>query len=708
MITGYEVLISVDMSMDLNKIFGQYKDRKIALYGLGTETERALHFLDEDYEVIGLMDSFRTDGEIFGKQIISLENAVNAGVGLIIVVARPGSCRAIAKAVGGRCQKEGIALMDIRGKNLMETAEVSYQFSHVNGVTKAELVEKISSAEVVSFDLFDTLVMRQTLSSDDVAELVECRLREKGIFIEDFRKRRLESEKELSRDTAPALTEIYQKMLERLDNSNVKDLTAEELAELEWTVDFELLVPRKEVCDIFRETFDSGKKVYIVSDTYYSKNQLAQILEKCGIVDYTDILSSSDCRLGKSQGLYQCLTGQGKRYLHIGDDVVADVEKARDCGFDTCRVFSGLDLLEEVGYLGLTEYVRSLSDRLRAGMFVSVLFNSPFQFEDMDRRMYIHYAYEIGYLICAPMISDFVLWFRQHMKERRFQNIWFSARDGYLIKKMYEHLAHMSDDKEETLYFLTSRTAAIRAGVRDENDIQYVDEMKFSGGLEENLRERFGIDLSGWEYHDVLLNRNSLMGYRDIILQKTRKSYENYRKYIRKLKIADGDIAFFDFVAKGTVQMYVQKLTHNHLKGFYFLQLEKEHMKEKELDIQAFYGDEEKDCCAIYDNYYILETMLTAPHPSVKEFDESGNPVFADETRSERDMQCIEKAQKGILDYFKTYIRICPEAERVGNKKLDEVFLELIHKIKITDPDFLNLVVEDSFFNRMTKISDMI
>lgn len=701
---------SVNMSMDINQIFEQYEDKKIVLYGLGTETKRALHCLNENYDIIGLMDSFRTDGEIFGKQIISLDDAVNAGAGLIIVVARPGSCRAIAKAIGGRCQKEDIVLMDIRGKNLLEMAEVSYQFSHVDGVTKAELKEKIRSAEAVSFDLFDTLVMRQTLSSDDVAELVDCRLREKGIFIEDFRKRRLESEKELSRDTAPALTEIYQNVLERLDSSSAKDLTAKKLAELEWTVDFELLVPRKEVCDIFREAFDSGKKVYIVSDTYYSRRQLAPILEKCGIIKYTDILSSSDCKVSKMQGLYEILKDRAgsKRCLHIGDDITADIEKARDCGFDTCRVFSGLDLLEEAGYLGLEEYVKSLSDRLRAGMFVSVLFNSPFQFEDTDRSIYIHNAYEIGYLICAPMISDFVLWFRRHMRERRFQNIWFSARDGYLIKKMYEHLAWMSNDKEETLYFLTSRTAAIRAGVRDENDIQYVDEMKFSGRLEENLRERFGIDPGDREYHDVLLNQNSLLRYRDIILEKTQKSYENYRKYITKLKIADGDIAFFDFVAKGTIQMYVQKLTHNHLKGFYFLQLEKEHMKAKELDIQAFYGDGEKDCCAVYDNYYILETMLTAPHPSVKEFDESGNPVFADETRSERDMQCFGKAQKGIFDYFKTYIRLCPEAERTENKKLDEVFLELIHKIQITDPDFLNLVVEDSFFNRMTKIADVI
>ena len=125
------VEMSVDLSAartaDMDKIFGQYKNRKIALYGLGTETERALHALGEGYEIVGLMDSFRTDGELFGKNIISFDHAVIAGVGLIIVVARPGSCRAIAKTIGERCRREGIVLMDIRGKNLLETRKVSYK-----------------------------------------------------------------------------------------------------------------------------------------------------------------------------------------------------------------------------------------------------------------------------------------------------------------------------------------------------------------------------------------------------------------------------------------------------------------------------------------------------------------------------------------------------------------------------------------------------
>lgn len=701
--------MGLDKALEKDKVFGQYKDSRTALYGLGTETERALRDLENQYEIVGLLDSFRTDGELYGKRIISFDEAVGAGIRLIIAVARPGSCRAIAKRIGSRCRREGIALLDIRGKDLLETGRVSYCFPDIGGETKAELEKKIRDADVVSFDLFDTLVMRQTLSSDDVPVYVDCRLKEKGIFIRDFGRKRLASEKELSRNAAPTLVEIYQNLLEK-SADQAANITAEQLADLEWRIDLELIAPRKEVCDIFRRSVESGKDVYILSDTYYNKSQLAQILEKCAVTKYMDILSSSDCGVGKTQGLFKVLKDRerSKRCLHIGDDIVADIEKARDYGFETYRVYSAADLFEAVGELGMSDCVESLSDHLKTGMFLARIFNSPFQFENEDKQIVIHNAYDIGYLICASMINDFVIWFWFNMKENHFRNIWFSARDGYLIKQMYEYMNQTSHDEEKTLYFLTSRIAAIRAGVRDDKDIRYIDEMKFSGTLEENMKERFGIDIGERACENDIKEEKGLMQWADIILKKAQKSYENYQKYINKLKIEQGDIAFFDFVAKGTIQMYMQRLTDNHLKGFYFLQLEKEHMKEMELDIQSFYEDERADACAIYDDYYILETILTAPHPTVKEFNDAGEPVFADETRSEREILCFRQVQQGIYDHFKTYIKLCPYAQRTLNKKLDEEFLELIHKVKITDLDFLNLVVEDSFFNRMTNVEDVI
>lgn len=697
--------------LDLVQLFEKYKNRKIAIYGLGTESEKALAILDGAYEIIGLLDGFTEEGELYGKPIVSLQYAIQKKVELIIVVARPGSCKAITKRIGNCCRENQIALIDIRGKDLLAVNRVSYDFSHIDSVTKEEFKDKIREAEVVSFDLFDTLIMRQTLSSTDVIRYVNCSLQEKGINIEDFCRRRLSSEKDLSKHTAPTLTQIYDNMLAKLDNDFGGDeITAKVLADLEWNIDFNFIIPRYEVCNIFREAVACGKRVYVVSDTYYSKHQLAEILQKCGITKYTDILSSSDYKTSKTQKLYSILKDKekDKTILHIGDDIVADIESANKWGIASCRLFSGSDLWEAIGNLGLSGNTDLLSDCLRIGMFVSRIFNSPFQFETEDKRITVSDAYDIGYLFCAPMISDFVLWFYQQIQEQKQKNIWFSARDGYLIKKMYEHLLESYNQENETTYFFTSRIAAIRAGIQSKEDIQYVDGMKFSGTLEENLRERFGIEANVLEKESFSNEDTGLMKYKNAILDNARKEHHNYQKYLDRLNIEKGDIVFFDFVAKGTCQMFIQRLVDNHLKGLYFLQLETEDMSDKELDIHSFYSKEETDTSVIYDNYYILETLLTAPHPSVQGFDENGYPVFAEETRCDKAIRCFERAQEGIFDYFKTYMGLCPESERTVNKELDEIFLKLIQDIKITHTDFLNLMIEDPFFNRNTKITDVL
>lgn len=474
--------------MGIKNLFADYKYTKIALYGLGTETEKVLKEFAKDYEIVGLLDGFQENGELYGKSIISLDDAIKKEVKLIIVVARPSSCRAIAKRIGDICRKNEISVMDVRGRNLLSTTKVVYDFSNTEGMTRVQLTERIKEADVVSFDLFDTLVMRQTLLSDDVIKFVDCRLQNQGIYIQDFYKRRLASEKELSRYTAPTLTEIYNHMFKRSEESSSKwKITAEQLADLEWNIDFDLIVARKEVCDILKETVADKKKVYIVSDTYYSKNQLKKILKQCGIVEYTDILASSDYRTGKTQNLFKILKEREKekKILHIGDDIVADIESAHRFEIETFRLFSGFGLLELVGNLGFADYMDSLSEHLKIGLFVAKIFNSPFQFETEDKRITISDAYDIGYLLCAPMISDFVLWFYNQIKEQKYENIWFSARDGYLIKKMYAYLMKQYKQEDKSVYFLVSRTAAVRAGMQNEDDIRYVDEMKFSGTLED-------------------------------------------------------------------------------------------------------------------------------------------------------------------------------------------------------------------------------
>ena len=141
-----------------------------------------------------------------------MDRAVAEHVRLILVAARPGSCRAIAKRIGGICREKQIALFDIRGNDLNNVQRVVYDFKEVPGYTKSQVMKKALTYDVVSFDLFDTLIMRQLLFPSDVFELVDDRLRQHGIIIEDFPARRMASEKELSKDRAPRLSEIYTHM----------------------------------------------------------------------------------------------------------------------------------------------------------------------------------------------------------------------------------------------------------------------------------------------------------------------------------------------------------------------------------------------------------------------------------------------------------------------------------------------------------------
>ena len=82
---------------ELLEMLEPYRGRKIAVYGLGLETENILPQLDGVAEVVGLLASYRDEGTIYGREIIPFSRALEEGVALILVVARPGSCKTIAK-----------------------------------------------------------------------------------------------------------------------------------------------------------------------------------------------------------------------------------------------------------------------------------------------------------------------------------------------------------------------------------------------------------------------------------------------------------------------------------------------------------------------------------------------------------------------------------------------------------------------------------
>jgi len=676
----------IDCSKKMDDLKGIQTFDPIALYGLGTETERLISQWGSGPKIVGLLDGFKESGEVFGYPIISLQQAVDLKVERIIVVARPGSCKVIAKRIKDVCLSNGIKVYDVRGNDLLEEKQASYVFSNIATYTKDDLIKKIDESDVISFDFFDTLINRKISDYTDIFDLVANQ-----VDVKELSHIRIAAEKELSRNSSPTLLEIYTWVKEKL--TGIKE-SAEELASIEFQIDSKMVVPRDDMTTIISYAKKTGKKVILTSDTYYSKAQMEELLAKCGLDIFDELFVSCEYGTFKTQKLFSHVieANREKKILHIGNDEFADIEKAKEYGIDTFHIYGNNSIMDALGGMGVESIAETYSDRAKLGLFLSRKFSSPFQFEN-GTNIEINDCFDIGYYICGPMIVDFTQWMIAKKQELGLDGILLCARDGYLLEKIYNRFC---EDKDG-FYFLTSRISAIRAGIMDEDDINYVDSMKFFGTEKESMLVRFGIE----EDVDVK-DRNAL------ILEKAKDKRHNYLKYIDSLNLPDGKLGVFDFVAKGTTQLFLQKFMPQQMRGLYFLQLEPEFMADKGVDIESFYTEKERDTSAIFDNYYILETILTSPMPSVDEFDEAGQPVYAKETRSDENLECVSRMQQGIMQYVDDYLEIVPVSMRKQNKMLDEAFLTLIGKLEITNQSFKNLVVEDPFFGRMTNIVDVL
>lgn len=675
---------------------------KIAIYGLSRETEKWLDKNNYKYEIVGLLDGFREDGEIFGYPIISFDYALECNIKRILVIARPGSCKVIMKRIGEKCREHEIEVYDIYENDLLAPPKELFEYEPSPNYSYNNLLEEISKHEAVSFDLFDTLVMRKVPAISEILELLGYQIGLMGENIDVFVRSRLQSEKINSQNHAPSLVEIYEKM-----NQNVSNFSPTMLAQLEYDMDKKYMLQRYDMVKAFKFAIAEGKKVFITSDSYYSKEQIRGILKEYGIEDGFELLISCEYGTAKTEGLFEylILSAETNDIIHIGDDRLADCDYAAKFNLDYFRVFSANYFWDMLCGDEIEKYASGICDKIKIGLFCSRLFNSPFV-NKKNKHISVTLSYDIGFLFCAPIICDFVLWLNEKIDENKCTNIWFTARDGFLIKKIYA----IFFENVETVYLRYSRFAAIRTGVDNEKALNYVEGMNYSGEFKDNLRQRFGINVNQIDESDIDYKyaENDLMRYKKIIFNQSEKCRNGFYVYLNKLQTNPGKIAYFDFVAKGTCQYFLNKAISNPICGFYYMQLEPDMAEKNGLNIVSFYSEKERVNSAIFDDYYFLETILTSPEPTVLSFDENGIPIYAEETRNKNDIDCIMLVQQAIVDYAGEYRNITKKIGHKINKKLDEALLRLIHNIDISDTEFAYLFIEDPFFNRMTEIKDVL
>lgn len=188
--------------------------------------------------------------------------------------------------------------------------------------------------EIVSFDVYDTLIHRHYVSPHMVFDSVESKLEDMGYDEQNFHIKRCEAER-----LAHLSTVREEVTLDDIYNFYVTDKDCKEiLKKVEIETEIMCVYPDRIMKRIFDVLIKENKKIIIISDMYLSSAVIRKVLNKAGYSGYEKIYVSSDIGLTKGTGrlfAYVLKENEGKSIIHIGDRFRSDYCNARENGMQS-------------------------------------------------------------------------------------------------------------------------------------------------------------------------------------------------------------------------------------------------------------------------------------------------------------------------------------------------------------------------------------
>lgn len=623
------------------KTYESIKEEPLLIYGTGANAENIINICS-DYNIIGVMDVVQKEKMFCGLPVLGYKEVENSGLKRIIVIARPVIVPVIYRRLEKWLEAYDAKIYDVNGNNIAELVNGNIIESKYFELSYNDIREKIRKYDAISFDIFDTLLMRKCFEPRDVFKLVEKKF-EKKLDIE-FASVREKTEIQLRKKCIPTIYQIYEQIAIdfKLENS-----LKEQLMNCELEYELKVLCPRRKVVELYKYAISLGKKVYIVSDMYLPKKIMIEMLRANNIDDYKEIFISCDYQVEKSNGLFKELKKiETGKILHIGDNEEADYIGALKSGIDAIQIYKATQMLENSTYRELLSFNDSLESNILIGEICSQIFNDPFSLYHSQGKPCIDSPHMFGYSIMAPFILPFILWMIKRIDKSK-SCVLFSARDGWIIEKLYEIF-----DK------------------------------------------KWKMELPRHQY--LLTSRKSM---EKILIDSDEK--KRYLDYLSGLKIDSyNNLYFYDFMCHGTCQTLFEKLTGIKLHGLY---LQKSSSKEKssnEIAVDAFFPE----TSAVENNRRIfilcdfLECIFTNYESSFLGFDSDMKAILDEEKRTIEQIECLKKIHAGILEFCTEFSEILEDVpQHVPTNDFSDFILKYISGLysNINIPELNNFILDD-------------
>lgn len=576
--------------------------------------------------------------------------------------------------------------------------------SDVGGIER-----EVISYDVISFDIFDTLLFRNVPEPKDVFIFAEEIARSRGIDAEGFASKRIDAEKRAGakklagHDTT--LDDIYVEL-------QIDEGSKAVLRQAEFDAERQLLVANTPLVALANRLKESGKTVIATSDMYLPSDFLVSVLSEKGFVP-DRLYVSSDIGLRKSHGdLFGYVLGDlgadADRVVHIGDSRLSD------------GMMPGRSGIASIWYRPPT--LGSVAGRpQRAGEFVACALAARYS---SDFRGTLG---QIGYSYLGPLLVGMCQWIHAAHDGRPSSSLHFLSRDGYIIKKAFDILYPEASAR----YSYVSRRSLTVPLLTEAKSFKDVIETVPYIKREETvpaLLEKLGIDdpilASDLEkrYEKRLSRSDMLSGALDELFDAisepmaTNAAVEREAMEGYLTQEFSGDPMLVDIGWYGTIQSCLEKALGRKTMGLYLglLQHNPDYMLE---DARGYVYDyragDRFDSTLVFSFNGLVETFFSAPHGSVRKYeghaDGSYNPVFA--TVEEENTGALSEIHGGALRFVADY------SSAVGPFALDHIRPELAYanmERLLTEPTsdevglLESLCFYDASYDRLVCFSDVL
>lgn len=517
----------------------------------------------------------------------------------------------------------------------------------------ANIKEKIKESEIISFDIFETCVIRTVKYPKQVFDLV---LNQSKIKINDFPKSRVKAEATL-RTQAPneeiTLDEIYNAI--SFENQNIRN----EYKILEEKIEEFICVPNPDIKNVYDYALSQNKKIIFTSDMYLSLSVIKSILQKCGYAEYNNIYLSSELNLKKSSGSmfkYIVSKERTKSILHIGNDFKSDY------------LMPKINKLQSYKYNYSKNPVRQ-SSNLQEALILA--------FTQKNLKSEKGFYYKFGYQVLGPAIFGYVNWIREQITYQKIKKIFFFAREGKFIKRAFDKIENTQQLEEK--YVCVSRrslTIPALASVKKIEDFLAFRPIRSNVKIKDELEKLSLIenDIKGttW-YNPHLLNKTfgqidtklKAKIIKDLFFKAKTKSKLELTTALDYLKQEEmcGRFALVDIGWNGSMQRALnQILESNDVKaesiGFFMAQRDEYYKNAKYITNYGYlfnYGKvSNKENLLLNSGTNFLELLFSADHGSTIKYqkvDGKVKPIF-DEYEYTNIWPMILEIQNAAIDFI--------------------------------------------------------